>query len=85
MTTRAYNVSGMTGGHCVNAVSSAIAGVTGVSDVDVDLARGIHRDRGRADRRRRDPRGRGRGGLRVRTAPVISPVLRFHDRTSAEW
>ena len=41
MTTRAYNVSGMTGGHCVTAVSSAIAGVTGVSDVDVDLARGI--------------------------------------------
>jgi len=40
MTTAAYTVSGMTCGHCVNAVSSEIGKLAGVRDVKVDLATG---------------------------------------------
>lgn len=39
-TTATYTVSGMTCGHCVNAVSSEIAKLPGVSSVDVDLESG---------------------------------------------
>ena len=37
MTTAAYTVSGMTCGHCVNAVSSELGRLPGVRDVQVDL------------------------------------------------
>jgi copper ion binding protein len=40
MTTAIYEVEGMTCGHCVNAVSSEIAQLAGVSDVAVDLDTG---------------------------------------------
>jgi copper chaperone CopZ len=40
MTTTAYNITGMTCGHCVNAVSSEIASIPGVRDVRVDLVAG---------------------------------------------
>lgn len=40
MTTAIYEVKGMTCGHCVNAVSSEIAELPGVSDVAVDLDTG---------------------------------------------
>ena len=40
MTTATYAVKGMTCGHCVNAVSTEIAKLSGVTDVDVDLATG---------------------------------------------
>jgi copper chaperone len=39
-TTATYTVSGMTCGHCVNAVSSEINQLDGVRDVQVDLASG---------------------------------------------
>lgn len=39
-TTATYTVTGMTCGHCVSAVSSEIAKLPGVSNVDVDLASG---------------------------------------------
>jgi copper chaperone CopZ len=37
MTVRIYQVTGMTCGHCVHAVSSEIGALPGVSDVSVDL------------------------------------------------
>lgn len=40
MTTATYNVVGMTCSHCVNAVSTEMAKLAGVSAVDVDLAGG---------------------------------------------
>ena len=40
MTTATYDVKGMTCGHCVNAVSSEIAQLPGVTDVAVDLDSG---------------------------------------------
>lgn len=40
MTSTTYDVEGMTCDHCVAAVSSAIAALPGVSDVDVDLSAG---------------------------------------------
>jgi copper chaperone CopZ len=39
-TTSTYGVDGMTCDHCVRAVSTEVAGVPGVVDVQVDLARG---------------------------------------------
>ncbi len=35
-----YAVAGMTCGHCVNAVSSEVATIAGVTDVSVDLTTG---------------------------------------------
>ncbi|GIJ08151.1 heavy-metal-associated domain-containing protein [Micromonospora andamanensis] len=35
-----YQVQGMTCGHCVNAVSTEIGAIEGVTDVQVDLAAG---------------------------------------------
>ena len=40
MTTATYNVNGMTCGHCVEAVSGALAKLDGVSNVNVDLESG---------------------------------------------
>ena len=40
MTTATYVVKGMTCGHCVNAVSTELANVDGVSAVAVDLETG---------------------------------------------
>ncbi|MDQ6616876.1 MAG: heavy-metal-associated domain-containing protein [Actinomycetota bacterium] len=40
MPTTAYTVKGMTCQHCVNAVSTEIARLPGVTDVRVDLATG---------------------------------------------
>ena len=40
MSTQSYSVTGMTCGHCVNAVTSELKTLDGVSDVDVDLAAG---------------------------------------------
>jgi copper ion binding protein len=40
MTTASYKVKGMTCGHCVNAVSTEVAALEGVSDVAVDLDTG---------------------------------------------
>jgi copper chaperone len=40
MTQQAYQVSGMTCGHCVSSVSSEVAKIPGVEDVQVDLASG---------------------------------------------
>jgi copper chaperone len=40
MTTTTYTVTGMTCEHCVRAVSEEVAKVSGVFDVDVDLATG---------------------------------------------
>jgi copper chaperone len=40
MSTSTYVVEGMTCAHCVNAVSTEVAGLPGVTDVDVDLATG---------------------------------------------
>jgi copper ion binding protein len=40
MTTAIYKVKGMTCGHCVNAVSTEVATLEGVSDVAVDLDTG---------------------------------------------
>lgn len=37
MTTSNYQVTGMTCGHCVNAVSGELKGLDGVEDVTVDL------------------------------------------------
>jgi copper chaperone len=37
MSTLTYSVPGMTCGHCVNAVTSELTAVAGVSDVSVDL------------------------------------------------
>jgi copper chaperone CopZ len=38
--TSTYTVSGMTCGHCVNAVTSELSALDGVEDVQVDLATG---------------------------------------------
>jgi len=38
--TRTYSVKGMTCGHCVNAVSTEIGALPGVTGVDVDLTSG---------------------------------------------
>jgi copper chaperone CopZ len=38
MTTRTYTVEGMSCEHCVNAITSEVTKLTGVSDVTVDLA-----------------------------------------------
>jgi copper chaperone len=40
MTTTTYTVTGMTCEHCVNAVTSELGGLVGVSGVTVDLAPG---------------------------------------------
>ena len=40
MATASYSVIGMTCDHCVNAVRSEIAGIEGVTKVDVDLTSG---------------------------------------------
>jgi len=40
MTTTAYDVQGMTCGHCVRSVTAEITGVDGVASVDVDLEKG---------------------------------------------
>ena len=40
MATTSYSVIGMTRDHCVNAVRSEIAGIEGVTKVDVDLTSG---------------------------------------------
>ena len=40
MATASYTVVGMTCDHCVNAVRTEISRITGVVDVDVDLASG---------------------------------------------
>ena len=39
-TTTEYVVSGMTCAHCVHAVTEEVAGLPGVTDVDVDLSSG---------------------------------------------
>ena len=39
-TTRTYTVTGMTCGHCVNAVAQEVGRLEGVSAVDVDLSSG---------------------------------------------
>jgi copper chaperone len=38
--TSAYVVAGMTCGHCVNAVSTEVGAIPGVTNVDVELAGG---------------------------------------------
>ena len=38
--TSTYTVTGMTCGHCVNAVTSELTGLDGVEDVQVDLSTG---------------------------------------------
>lgn len=40
MTTTTYKVQGMTCSHCVNAVSTEVGGLPGVTAVDVDLETG---------------------------------------------
>ncbi|MGY1763640.1 heavy-metal-associated domain-containing protein [Geodermatophilus sp. SYSU D00779] len=40
MSTTSYTVTGMTCGHCVNAVTEEVSAVPGVTAVDVDLASG---------------------------------------------
>ena len=40
METTTYTVSGMTCAHCVSSVSSEVGALSGVSDVQVDLATG---------------------------------------------
>jgi copper chaperone len=40
MSTAVYTVTGMTCGHCVNAVTSELSKLPGVTSVDVDLASG---------------------------------------------
>ncbi|MBX7269377.1 heavy-metal-associated domain-containing protein [Micromonospora sp. Llam7] len=41
VTTTTYHVQGMTCGHCVNAVSTEVAAIPGVKDVQVELAAGL--------------------------------------------
>jgi copper ion binding protein len=43
MTTVTYQVSGMTCGHCVQAVSREVGALPGVEAVDVDLVAGVVR------------------------------------------
>jgi len=40
MTTTTYQVTGMTCGHCVSAVSGELSSISGVRDVQVDLGSG---------------------------------------------
>ena len=40
MTQSTYTVSGMTCDHCVGAVRTEVAGLSGVTEVDLDLASG---------------------------------------------
>jgi copper chaperone len=40
MTTTTINITGMTCGHCVSAVTSELSGLPGVETVDVDLVGG---------------------------------------------
>ena len=40
MATATYTVTGMTCGHCVNAVTTELSGIEGVTDVNVDLETG---------------------------------------------
>ncbi len=40
MTTTMYQVSGMTCGHCMQAVTNEVKKIEGVTDVDVDLESG---------------------------------------------
>jgi copper ion binding protein len=40
-TTATYQVSGMTCGHCVQAVTQEVSALDGVDTVDVDLASGV--------------------------------------------
>lgn len=40
MSNTTYTVSGMTCGHCANAVTSEVGSLTGVREVQVDLATG---------------------------------------------
>ncbi len=40
MTTATYTVKGMTCDHCVRAVTQEVSGISGVENVDVDLASG---------------------------------------------
>ena len=40
MSTTTYQVTGMTCGHCVQAVSSEVSAIDGVTDVQVDLESG---------------------------------------------
>ncbi len=40
MVTSNYQVKGMTCGHCVNAVSTEVGAIPGVTDVQVDLTSG---------------------------------------------
>ncbi|MGW5577401.1 heavy-metal-associated domain-containing protein [Micromonospora chokoriensis] len=40
MVNTTYQVQGMTCGHCVSAVTAEVSGITGVHDVQVDLATG---------------------------------------------
>ncbi|GHF08775.1 hypothetical protein GCM10017786_48240 [Amycolatopsis deserti] len=40
MSTAVYTVQGMTCSGCMNKVTNAVAGVAGVTDVDVDIATG---------------------------------------------
>jgi copper chaperone CopZ len=40
MTTATYTIQGMTCGHCVNAVSTELGRLPGVTDVNVDLGAG---------------------------------------------
>ncbi len=40
MITSTYTVTGMTCGHCVNAVTQVVSSLSGVRDVAVDLATG---------------------------------------------
>ncbi|HEX2074622.1 MAG TPA: heavy-metal-associated domain-containing protein [Geodermatophilus sp.] len=40
MTTATYTVTGMTCGHCVNAVTEEVGQLPGVTQVEVDLATG---------------------------------------------
>ncbi len=42
-TSTTYTVTGMTCGHCVNAVTEEVVKIAGVSDVQVDLASGAVR------------------------------------------
>jgi copper chaperone CopZ len=40
LTTAIYGVDGMTCGHCVQAVTSEVGAISGVTDVSVDLSSG---------------------------------------------
>ncbi|MEQ4723187.1 cation transporter [Nonomuraea sp. B19D2] len=41
MSTATYTVKGMTCGHCVSSVKEEVSEVTGVTNVEVDLATGL--------------------------------------------